>query len=111
MFQIEAIYIPEEYKGVGSFHQSDIAIAVIKGEFHFTLNVQPVCMDWSNMYEVSDRDSGVVRKFTAIHVPLQTAQDAENLISGCGMGPHRNWLSFRSTERIRSSLYIFRNML
>ncbi|GJQ69595.1 hypothetical protein Trydic_g6689 [Trypoxylus dichotomus] len=51
--KIERLYVHEDYRGRLTKFRDDIALIEVK-KFDVTLQVQPVCVDWENIYEEKD---------------------------------------------------------
>ena len=60
---MRTINIPENYRGLLRYFQSDLAVVTLATPFRITKEVRPVCVDWLSVYEEQDLrepNSGVV---------------------------------------------------
>lgn len=57
---MKKIDVPNYYKGPKQNYKSDIAIITLETPFDITIKVRPVCIDWSNSFNMQPGDKGVV---------------------------------------------------
>lgn len=88
---IDAIHIPERYKGFINSYEADIAVVVLQTPFKISVAVQPVCMDRTTEFEYlqlaennigivvgwgyTDYDGNLSDELKEIHVPFKSYAD------------------------------------
>lgn len=56
--QIKSLHVHPSYKGNLEKFRDDIALVELDAEFIPSLQVQPACLDWDDVYEDYDFDDG-----------------------------------------------------
>jgi len=60
---VETIYLKEDYLGYNRFYSDDIAVIVLKNKVNISDAVAPVCIDWNDVYNVTNGTEGKVGFF------------------------------------------------
>lgn len=73
LLQVKFIYMPTRYEGPSGSYAYDIALLQLAVTFQITTVVQPICVDWTNIYETEQlrpNSIGVVSipRFSEIYI-------------------------------------------